>query len=100
GIAGGEVAAADRAVVLDMLVTMVAGLLLIGVGVPTAQARAVKGFKRLLTGTLMVRCKSAARPDRAGGGGRGDGRAPNGGAAVDGSAGTVPGRRVGAGGCR
>jgi AcrR family transcriptional regulator len=53
GVATGEVAGADRKVVLDMLVTMVGGLLVIGAGIPVAQTRAVKAFKRLLAGTLV-----------------------------------------------
>lgn len=53
GIATGEVAAADRRVLLDMLVTMVGGLVVIGTGLPASQTRAVKGFKRLLAGTLV-----------------------------------------------
>lgn len=53
GIASGEVAAADRGVLLDMLTTMVGGLVVVGTGLPAAQTRAVKGFKRLLAGTLL-----------------------------------------------
>ncbi len=53
GIASGEVAAADRDVVLDMLTTMVGGLIVVGTGVPSALSRSVKGFKRLLAGTLI-----------------------------------------------
>jgi AcrR family transcriptional regulator len=53
GVATGEVAAADRRVVLDLLVTMVGGLIAVGAGLPAAQSRAVKGYKRLLAGTLM-----------------------------------------------
>jgi AcrR family transcriptional regulator len=54
GIATGELAAADRATALDMLVTVIGGLILVGTGLPAAQSRAVKGFKRLLAGTLIV----------------------------------------------
>jgi TetR/AcrR family transcriptional repressor of uid operon len=53
GVATGEVAATDRGVVLDLLITVVGGLILVGTGMPAAQARAVKGFKRLLAGTLI-----------------------------------------------
>lgn len=54
GIAGGEVAAADRRLMFDTLTTMVTGLIVVGAGVPAAQTRAVKGLKRLLAGTLTV----------------------------------------------
>ena len=53
GIASGEVAAADREVVFDTLTTVVGGLMLVATGIPAAQSRAVKGFKRLLAGTLI-----------------------------------------------
>lgn len=53
GIASGEVAAADRGVLLDLLTTMVGGLLVVGSGLPSHQSRAVKGIKRLLAGTLL-----------------------------------------------
>ncbi|MEW6475789.1 MAG: TetR/AcrR family transcriptional regulator [Actinomycetota bacterium] len=55
GIASGELAPADRGMVLDLLMTMIGGLLVVGAGVPAAQARAVKAFKRLLAGTLIAR---------------------------------------------
>jgi AcrR family transcriptional regulator len=54
GIDSGELAAADRNVVLDTLTTLVTGLLVISNGIPAAQARAVEGAKRLLAGTLIV----------------------------------------------
>jgi AcrR family transcriptional regulator len=54
GIATGELAAADRTVVLDTVTTLVTGLLVISNGIPVAQARAVEGAKRLLAGTLIV----------------------------------------------
>src|SRR5262245_60648059 len=47
-IANGEIAASDRRVVLDMLTTMIGGLLTAGAGIPAAQDRAVTGFKKLL----------------------------------------------------
>jgi AcrR family transcriptional regulator len=53
GIATGELAAADRTVVLDMLMTLIGGLVMVGTGLPAVQTRAVKGFKRLLAGTLI-----------------------------------------------
>jgi len=49
-VASGEVAAADRKVVLDTLTTLITGLLVVGNGLPKAQARAVEGMKRLLAG--------------------------------------------------
>jgi AcrR family transcriptional regulator len=54
GIATGELARSDRMMVLDMLMTMVGGLVVIGTGLPAVQNRAVKGLKRLLAGTLIV----------------------------------------------
>jgi AcrR family transcriptional regulator len=54
GIVSGEVAAADRNVILDTLTTLITGLLVISNGIPVAQARAVEGAKRLLAGTLIV----------------------------------------------
>jgi AcrR family transcriptional regulator len=54
GIDSGELAAADRNVVLDTVTTLVTGLLVISNGIPAAQARAVEGAKRLLAGTLIV----------------------------------------------
>jgi AcrR family transcriptional regulator len=54
GIAGGEVAAADRHLMFDTLTTMVTGLIVVGAGVPATQTRAVKGLKRLLAGTLTM----------------------------------------------
>jgi AcrR family transcriptional regulator len=54
GIATGELARADRTMVLDMLMTVVGGLVVVGTGLPGVQNRAVKGLKRLLAGTLIV----------------------------------------------
>jgi len=54
GIVSGELAAADRNVVLDTMTTLITGLLVISNGIPAAQARAVEGAKRLLAGTLIV----------------------------------------------
>jgi AcrR family transcriptional regulator len=53
GVANGEVACRDRALVLDTMTTFITGLFVITNGVPVAQTRAVKGFKRLLVGTLI-----------------------------------------------
>lgn len=54
GIATGELARADRTMVLDMLMTVVGGLVVVGTGLPAVQNRAVKGLKRLLEGTLIA----------------------------------------------
>jgi AcrR family transcriptional regulator len=54
GIATGEVAAADRQVVLEMLVTIGLGVMAMGGVIPAVQARAVEGLKRLLAGTLIA----------------------------------------------
>jgi AcrR family transcriptional regulator len=54
GIATGEVAAADRQVVLEMLLTIGIGVMAMGGAVPAVQARAVEGLKRLLAGTLTA----------------------------------------------
>ena len=54
GIAAGEVAAADRRMLLETLTAIVTGLLVASVGLPSSQARVVKGMKRLLAGTLLV----------------------------------------------
>ena len=53
GIAAGEVAPGDRRMVLETITTMVTGLLVVSAGIPSAQARAVEGMKRLLAGTLL-----------------------------------------------
>jgi AcrR family transcriptional regulator len=53
GVANGEIASGDRTVVLDMLLTLIGGLIIVGTGLPAVQSRAVKGIKRLLAGTLI-----------------------------------------------
>lgn len=53
GIATGEVAPADRQVVLEMLLTIGLGVMTMGV-IPAVQARAVEALKRLLAGTLIA----------------------------------------------
>jgi hypothetical protein len=53
GIASGEVAAADRRMVLDTVGTVMAGLIVVSHGMPIVQSRAVDGLKRLLSGTLV-----------------------------------------------
>jgi AcrR family transcriptional regulator len=53
GIASGEVAAADRKVVLDTVGTLMAGLIVVSHGMPVVQSRAVDGLKRLLSGALV-----------------------------------------------
>jgi hypothetical protein len=53
GIASGEVPLVDREVMLDLLNTLVAGLIVIGTAVPAAQIGAAEGCKRLLAGRLV-----------------------------------------------
>lgn len=53
GVASGEIRAADRAVVLDTLATLVTGLV-VAANVPAVtQGRALEGLKRLMAGTLF-----------------------------------------------
>ena len=54
GIATGEVAAADRQVVLEMLLTIGIGVMAMGGAMPAVQARGVEGLKRLLAGRLIA----------------------------------------------
>lgn len=54
GIASGELAEADREVVLDTVTTILVGLFAMNLGqLPSVQQHAVDGYKRLLRGALL-----------------------------------------------
>ena len=54
GIASGELAEADREVVLDTVTTILVGLIAMNLGqLPSVQQHAVDGYKRLLRGALL-----------------------------------------------
>lgn len=55
GVANGELAVGDRRVVVETINTMMVGLVGVSDLLPGAQARAVEGFKRLLSGMLIVK---------------------------------------------
>lgn len=53
GAANGELAARDRRMIVETITTMMVGLVGISDLVPGAQARAVEGYKRLISGMLL-----------------------------------------------
>ena len=54
GIASGELAEEDRAIVLDTVTTILVGLIAMNLGqMPSVQQHAVDGYKRLLRGALV-----------------------------------------------
>jgi AcrR family transcriptional regulator len=54
GIASGEVAEADREIVVDTVTTVLAGLFAMNLGqMPAVQQHAVEGYKRLFRGSLV-----------------------------------------------
>ena len=53
GVASGEIAVADRDVVLDTVTSAVAGLVAVNRGIPLVLDRAVEGYKRLFRGALV-----------------------------------------------
>ena len=55
GIASGEIAAADRQTVIDVLSTILLGLTVASSGDPEIHQRCVDGFKRLLAANLVER---------------------------------------------
>jgi AcrR family transcriptional regulator len=52
-IASGELKEADRGIALEMITMVVIGIVVVGRGIPSAQARTVEGIKRLIAGTLI-----------------------------------------------